>query len=130
MGGWGWRRVGLFFYLRETCIPNLGTLPSLEPLEKVPGGWWWYLNPILVISLSLSQAEQKQAIAKKEFYYIYVPISGNICFWILFQIVTSGRQCSWSPFRRLTGNDCYIYHSFPFFITTFSLRTVARIKIL
>ena len=25
--------------LRETYIPNLSTLLSLEPLEKVPGGW-------------------------------------------------------------------------------------------
>ena len=26
--------------LRETYIPNLSTLLSLEPLEKVPGGGW------------------------------------------------------------------------------------------
>ena len=36
--------MGLLLSLRETCIPNLGTLLSLEPLEKVPGGggWWWW----------------------------------------------------------------------------------------
>ena len=38
--GWGWRAVGLFLSLRETDMPNLSTLLSLEPLEKVPGGWW------------------------------------------------------------------------------------------
>ena len=41
--GWGWRAVGLFLSLREPCIPDLSTLLSLEPLEKVPGGgggWW------------------------------------------------------------------------------------------
>ena len=61
--GWGWRAGGLFITLRKTYIQNLSTLLSLEPLEKVPGGgWvvggWWCLNPILVFSLSLSQAEQ------------------------------------------------------------------------
>ena len=40
MAGWGWRAGGLFLSLRETDIPNLSTLLSLEPLEKVPGGWW------------------------------------------------------------------------------------------
>ena len=59
-----WRVVGLFLSLIEPYIPDLSTLLSLEPLEKVPGGdggggWWWCLNPILVFSLSLSQAEQK-----------------------------------------------------------------------
>ena len=32
------RAGGLFLSLRETDIPNLSTLLSLEPLEKVPGG--------------------------------------------------------------------------------------------
>ena len=39
-GGWG---GGLFLSFRVVCIPNLGVLHSLEPLEKflvVGGGWW------------------------------------------------------------------------------------------
>ena len=46
----GWRVPGLFLSLRETCIPNLGTLLiSLEPLEKVLGGCggWWIVLVVL-----------------------------------------------------------------------------------
>ena len=58
MVGWGLERF--FLGLRETQIPNLSTLLSLRPLEKVPfGGGGWCLNPILVFTLSLSQAEQQ-----------------------------------------------------------------------
>ena len=42
---WGWGVVGLFLSLREIYIPNLSLLLSLESFEKVPGRWWWYLNP-------------------------------------------------------------------------------------
>ena len=42
LAGWGLRAVDLFLSLREPYIPDLSTLLSLEPLEKVPaGGWWW-----------------------------------------------------------------------------------------
>ena len=54
---------GLFLMFRLVFIPNLGLLMSLESLEKFlcgGGGWWWVVGkPILVFSLSLSQAEQK-----------------------------------------------------------------------
>ena len=45
----------------ETYIPNFSTLLSLEPLKKflVVQGGGWCLNPILVFSLILSQAELK-----------------------------------------------------------------------
>ena len=39
MEGWDWDVVGLFLSLRDTYIPNLSTLLSLELLKKVPGGW-------------------------------------------------------------------------------------------
>ena len=56
-GEGGGQLVCLFFILRETYLPNLSFLQSLESLEKVPGDGGC-LNPILVFSLSLSQAEQ------------------------------------------------------------------------
>ena len=36
--GSGWGVEGLLLRLRETYIPNLNTLLSLKPLEKVSGG--------------------------------------------------------------------------------------------
>ena len=59
---------GLFLRFRLVYIPILSLLLSLEYLEKFVwwwvvvgggGGWWWWVcKPILVFSLSLSQAEQ------------------------------------------------------------------------
>ena len=54
---------GLLLSLTLNNIPNLGVLRSLEPLEKVPGGgWWWCLNPILVFSLGqiLNKPKEKE----------------------------------------------------------------------
>ena len=52
----------LFHSLREANISNLSLLMSLEPFQKFLVVWWggvvWWLRPILVFSLSLSQAEQ------------------------------------------------------------------------
>ena len=55
MVGGGRNEGCLLLSLREAYIPNLSTLLSLEPLEKVPGGgWWmgggWVCKPSLVFS--------------------------------------------------------------------------------
>ena len=59
----GWVCV-LFLSCREANIPNLSLLLCLEPFQKfLVVGWWGvvgWLRPILVFSLSLSQAEQNQ----------------------------------------------------------------------
>ena len=43
--------VGIFLSLRESYIPNLSILLSLEPLEKVPGGWWVVLESQFIVQL-------------------------------------------------------------------------------
>ena len=50
--------VGLFLILRETYIPNLYTLLSLEALENVPGGGGLLESYFSIqLQLSLTQVE-------------------------------------------------------------------------
>ena len=62
VGGWGEWVCVLFLSFNEANIPNLSLLLCLEPFQKfLVVGWWGvvgWLRPILVFSLSLSQAEQ------------------------------------------------------------------------
>ena len=53
MVGGGGNEGCLLLSLREAYIPNLSTLLSLEPLEKVPGGggWWVVLESHFSVQL-------------------------------------------------------------------------------